>query len=69
MQLNKVASSSGKVEQIFPGMLKNRGSNIRKMADEIQQSEGRRKYLGTIFYLFLLYKLIIKNLSIHSWKI
>lgn len=30
MQLNKVASSSGKVEQIFPGMLKNRGSNIRK---------------------------------------
>ncbi|XP_022852802.1 phospholipase SGR2-like isoform X4 [Olea europaea var. sylvestris] len=46
MQLNTVASNAGEVEQISPDLLKNTDSNIRRLADEIQQSEGRQKYLA-----------------------
>ncbi|KAL2497502.1 Phospholipase SGR2 [Abeliophyllum distichum] len=40
------ASSSGGVEETSPDMLKNTPSNIRRLADEIEQYDGRQKYLA-----------------------
>ncbi|KAL6976552.1 Phospholipase sgr2 [Sarracenia purpurea var. burkii] len=34
------------IEETFPDMLKNTPSNIMRLADEIQQCEGRQKYLA-----------------------
>lgn len=43
-----MAESSGKYEdaKTFAEMLRNTSSNIRRLADEIQQCEGRQKYLA-----------------------
>lgn len=40
------AAGSGVVEETDPDLLKNTPSNIRRLADEIQQFEGRQKYLA-----------------------
>uniref|UniRef100_A0A5B7B4E9 Putative phospholipase SGR2 isoform X2 n=1 Tax=Davidia involucrata TaxID=16924 RepID=A0A5B7B4E9_DAVIN len=40
------ASGSVGIEENSPDMLKNTPSNIRRLADEIEQCEGRRKYLA-----------------------
>ncbi|KAL2519786.1 Phospholipase SGR2 [Forsythia ovata] len=40
------ASSSGGVDETSPDMLKNTPSNIRRLADEIEQYDGRQKYLA-----------------------
>ncbi|XP_031123182.1 phospholipase SGR2-like [Ipomoea triloba] len=40
------ASGSNVVEETSPDLLKNTPSNIRRLADEIEQCEGRQKYLA-----------------------
>lgn len=44
----EMAESSGKYDEgkIYADMLRNTPSNIRRLADEIQQCEGRQKYLA-----------------------
>ncbi|KAL2520261.1 Phospholipase SGR2 [Forsythia ovata] len=46
MQSVSGASSSGGVDETSPDMLKNTPSNIRRLADEIEQYDGRQKYLA-----------------------
>ncbi|KAK6163928.1 hypothetical protein DH2020_000792 [Rehmannia glutinosa] len=46
MDLNFRASGVGGVEETSPDMLKNTPSNIRRLASEIEQCEGRQKYLA-----------------------
>lgn len=46
MQSVSAASSSGGVEETSPDMLKNTPSNIRRLAHEIEQHDGRQKYLA-----------------------
>ncbi|KAL7124629.1 hypothetical protein ABFS83_14G061800 [Erythranthe nasuta] len=41
-----VSGGADEAERISPEMLKNTPSNIRKLADEIEQFEGRQKYLA-----------------------
>lgn len=40
------SSGANEVEQTSPDMLKNTPSNIRRLAHEIEQCEGRKKYLA-----------------------
>ncbi|XP_073291658.1 phospholipase SGR2-like isoform X1 [Primulina huaijiensis] len=44
MELN-VGAGAGEVDETSPDMLKNTPSNIRRLANEIDQCEGRQKYL------------------------
>ncbi|KAI3461756.1 hypothetical protein Pfo_018419 [Paulownia fortunei] len=46
MRLDMGASGADGVEQTSPDMLKNTPSNIRRLANEIEQCEGRQKYLA-----------------------
>ncbi|GFP98743.1 phospholipase sgr2 [Phtheirospermum japonicum] len=47
MPLDMAATSGGdETEQTSPDMLKNTPSNIRRLANEIEQCEGRQKYLA-----------------------
>lgn len=46
MDFNVGATSGGVVEETSPDMLKNTPSNIRRLANEIEQCEGRHKYLA-----------------------
>ncbi|XP_073140198.1 phospholipase SGR2-like [Henckelia pumila] len=45
MQLN-MGPGAGEVDETSPDMLKNTPSNIRRLANEIDQCEGRQKYLA-----------------------
>ncbi|EYU36875.1 hypothetical protein MIMGU_mgv1a018063mg [Erythranthe guttata] len=46
MALDMGGGGGDEAERISPEMLKNTPSNIRKLADEIEQFEGRQKYLA-----------------------
>ncbi|KAI3450171.1 hypothetical protein Pfo_006836 [Paulownia fortunei] len=46
MDLNVRSSGAGGVEETSPDMLKNTPSNIRRLASEIDQCEGRQKYIA-----------------------
>lgn len=41
-----MGAGAGKVDETSPDMLKNTPSNIRRLANEIDQCEGRQKYLA-----------------------
>lgn len=46
MPLAMGTTSADEVDQTSPDMLKNSPSNIRRLANEIEQCEGRQKYLA-----------------------
>ncbi|KAL7113751.1 hypothetical protein ACP275_04G078800 [Erythranthe tilingii] len=46
MELNVGDGGAGGVEESSPDMLKNTPSNIKRLANEIEQCEGRHKYLA-----------------------